>query len=136
MSFSVLDYYVSLRHEQSVNFIYHLLFFMVNSVHYNFYLSITSMSGSLSNVCGYVLALFVRRLGIGYLVVEDGIHYDYKMTYEEKCICIKLKKRMCIFGAYQYFRNNLTIKLFTYMCLKSFIITCLKFGSDCSLRIT
>ena len=36
--------------------------------------SITSISGSLSNVCGYVLALVVRLLGISYLVVEDGIH--------------------------------------------------------------
>ena len=35
--------------------------------------SITSISGSLNNVCGYVLALVVR-LGISYLVVEDGIH--------------------------------------------------------------
>ena len=36
--------------------------------------SITSTSGSLSNVCGYVLALAVRLLGISYLLVEDGIH--------------------------------------------------------------
>ena len=36
--------------------------------------SITSISGSLSNVCGYVLALVVRLLGISYLVVEDGMN--------------------------------------------------------------
>ena len=51
---------------------------MVNSVHHNFILfaihSITSISGSLSNVCGYVLALVVGLLGISYLVVEDGIY--------------------------------------------------------------
>ena len=35
--------------------------------------SITSISGSLSNVCGYVLALAVRFLGIGYLVIDGGI---------------------------------------------------------------
>ena len=30
-----------------------------------------------------------------------------------------------------YFRNNITINLFTNMCLKSFIMICVKFGSDC-----
>ena len=44
--------------------------------------SIVSISGSLSNVCGYNLALVVRLLGISYLVVEDGIHQGYVMTYE------------------------------------------------------
>ena len=34
----------------------------------------TSISDSLSNVCGYVLALAVRFLGIGYLLIDDGIH--------------------------------------------------------------
>ena len=33
-----------------------------------------TISGSLSNVYGYVLALVVTLLGISYLVVEDGIH--------------------------------------------------------------
>ena len=51
---------------------------MVNLVHHNFYcfaiISITSISGSLSNVCGYVLMLVVRLLGTSYLVAEDGIH--------------------------------------------------------------
>ena len=51
---------------------------MVNSVQHNFIFfaihSITSISGSLSNVCGYVLALAVRFHGIGYLVIDDGIH--------------------------------------------------------------
>ena len=82
MSFSVFDYCVSVRHEKGVNFMYafyHLPIFMVNSVHHiMFYCfanhSIRSISGSISNVCGYVLALIVRLLGIGYLVVEDGIH--------------------------------------------------------------
>ena len=39
MSFSVLDYYVSIRHKESMNFIhafYHLLIVTVNSVHHNF----------------------------------------------------------------------------------------------------
>ena len=36
--------------------------------------SLTSIFGSLSNVCGFVLALVVRLLGISYLVVEDGRH--------------------------------------------------------------
>ena len=35
--------------------------------------SITSISGSLSNVCGYDLVLVVRLLCISYLVAEDGI---------------------------------------------------------------
>ena len=59
-----------------MNFIYvfyHLLIFMVNSVHHNSILfaihSKTSISGCHSNVCGYVLALVVRLLGI-----KDGIH--------------------------------------------------------------
>ena len=68
-----------------MNFIYvfyHLLIFIVNLVHHNFILfryfaidSITSISGSLSNVYGYgyVLLLVVTLLGISYLVVEDGI---------------------------------------------------------------
>ena len=51
---------------------------MVNSVQHNFIFfaihSIISISGSLSNVCVYVLALAVRFLGIGYLVIDDGIH--------------------------------------------------------------
>ena len=34
-----------------------------------------------------------------------------------------------------YFRNNFTIKLFTSMCVKGYTMMCLKFGSDCSLRI-
>ena len=73
MSFSVLDNYVSVRHKKSVNFIYafyHLLIcYGKFAIH-----SITSISGSLSNVCGYVSALALRFLGIGYLVIDDGIH--------------------------------------------------------------
>ena len=58
---------------------YHLLIFLwsirCTIILYCFAVhSITSISGSLSNVCGYVLALVVRLLGISYLVVEDGIH--------------------------------------------------------------
>ena len=34
-----------------------------------------------------------------------------------------------------YFQNNFTIKLFINMCLKGFIMICVKFGRDCSLRI-
>ena len=51
---------------------------MVNSVHHNFiffrYSFYKSISGSISNDCGYVLALAVRFRGIGYLVIDDGIH--------------------------------------------------------------
>ena len=51
------------------NFIFILFFFFFFAIH-----SITSISGSLSNVCGYVLAFAVRFLGIGYLIIDDGIH--------------------------------------------------------------
>ena len=58
---------------------------MVNSVHHKFnsfaIYSKTNISDNLSNVCGYVLALYVRRLDFGYLVVEAGIQlgvcYDF-----------------------------------------------------------
>ena len=74
MSSLVLDYYVSIRHKKSMNFIYAFY----HSVHLNLFSfgihSITSISGSLSNVCEYVQALDVRFLGIGYLVIDDGIH--------------------------------------------------------------
>ena len=76
----MLNYYVSVRHEKSVNFIYvfyHLLIFWsirCTIILYCFAIhSITSISGRLSNICGYDLALVVRFLGISYLVVEDGI---------------------------------------------------------------
>ena len=55
---------------KKMNFIYafyHLL--ICFAIH-----SITIISGSLSNVCGYVLALAVRFLDIGYLVIDDGIY--------------------------------------------------------------
>ena len=81
MSFSVLNHYISLRHEQSV-YLYtpFIICYFLRSVWCTIILfcfashSITSISGSLSNVCGYVLALVVKLLGIGYLVVEDVIH--------------------------------------------------------------
>ena len=65
-----------------MNFIYlfyHLLIFLwsiqCTIILYCFTIhSITSISGSLSKVCGYVLALVVRLLSNSYLVVEDGIH--------------------------------------------------------------
>ena len=69
-----------------MNFIYmfyHLLFFFFfflwsircTLILYCFAIhSITSISVSLSNACGFVLALVVRLLGISYLVVEDGMH--------------------------------------------------------------
>ena len=51
---------------------------MFSSVHHILYRfaihSTASISDSLSNVCGYVLALVVRLRGISYLVVEDGIY--------------------------------------------------------------
>ena len=57
--------------------------------------SMTSTSGSLSNVCGYVLAFVVRLLGISYLVVEDGIHQGVCNDLLKNCIGIKLMKRTC-----------------------------------------
>ena len=80
MTFSVLGYYLSVHHEKSVNFIYafyHLPFLWsirctITLIGFAIY-SITSISDSLSNVCGYALALIVRLFGIDYLVVEDGI---------------------------------------------------------------
>ena len=62
--------------------------------------SITSISGSLSNVCWYVLALVVRLLGISYLVLEDEIHQGVcNDIWKKKCIGIKLMKRTCtVFG--------------------------------------
>ena len=57
---------------------YHLLFswsIRCTIILYCFVIhSITSISGSISNVCGYVLVLVVRLFGISYLVVEGGIH--------------------------------------------------------------
>ena len=81
MSFSVIDNYVSVLHEKSVNFkysFYHLYnFSMVNSVLHTFHFcavySKTNIYGSLSSVCGYVLALFIRPLDFGYLAVEADI---------------------------------------------------------------
>ena len=81
MSISVLDYYVSVLHEKSENVKYpinHLSYFsMVNSVHNKFHFfavySKTNISDSLSNVCGYGLALVVRPLDVDYLAVEAGI---------------------------------------------------------------
>ena len=50
---------------------------MVNSVHHKFHFfaiySKTNISDSLSNVCGYVLALDVRPLDFGYFAVEAEI---------------------------------------------------------------
>ena len=52
---------------------------MVNSVHHNV---LSSISGSLSNVFGYVLSLVVRPLDFGYLAVEAGIQQGVLTTYE------------------------------------------------------
>ena len=48
---------------------------MENSIHHMFFAihSKTNISDSLSNVCGYVLALFVSSLDFGYLAVEAVI---------------------------------------------------------------
>ena len=52
-------------------------FSMVNSVHHKCYFFAnnfkTNISDSLSNVCGYVLALVVKPLDFGYLAVEAVI---------------------------------------------------------------
>ena len=73
MPISILDYYVSVPHEKSVNFNYSFDHF-VNSVHHKLYLfaiySATLISDSLSKFCRYVLALIVRPLDFGYLAVE------------------------------------------------------------------
>ena len=81
MSFSVLDYYVSIRHKKNMNFIYAFYHLLIcygkfgTIILFSFAIhSITSISGSFSNVCGYVLALALRFLGIGSFVIDDGIH--------------------------------------------------------------
>ena len=60
---------------------------MVNSVHHNFiffrYSFYDKHIRQPSNVCGYVLALTVRFLGIGYLAIDDGIHKGVCNDYEK-----------------------------------------------------
>ena len=83
MSFSVLDYDFSVLHEKSVNFkysFYHLSNFLwsirctINSICFSAMYFITSISDSLINACGYILALVIRPLVFGYLAVEAGLH--------------------------------------------------------------
>ena len=83
MSFSILDFYVSVLHEKSVNFKYsfdHLSIFLwyirytINFIFFSAIYSATSISDSLSKVCRYVLAFIVRPLDFGYPAVEAGIH--------------------------------------------------------------
>ena len=80
MSFSVLDYYVFIRHKKSMNFIYAFYHLLICLIRYTIILfsfalhSLISIPSSLSNVCGYVLEIAVRFLGIDYLVIDDGIH--------------------------------------------------------------
>ena len=84
--------------------------------------SITSISGSLSNVFGYVLALVVRLLGISYLVVEDGMHQGVCNDLWKKCIGIKLMKRTCkcsVSFSCNCFVPHLSIHSFPY---SSFIV--------------
>ena len=79
----LITIYVSVGHEKIMNFKYSIVlsfvnFSMVNSIHHKFYFffaiySKTNIPHSLSNICVYVLALFVRTLDFGYLAVEAGI---------------------------------------------------------------
>ena len=72
---------------------------MAISVHHkvNFFAnySTTSISGSLSNVYRYVLALVVRLLTLVTLQLKLEHNRGYAMTYEKNCTGIKLMKRTC-----------------------------------------
>ena len=48
--------------------------YTINSIFFAIYF-ITSISDSLSNTCGYIIALIVRPLELGYLAVEAGIRW-------------------------------------------------------------
>ena len=82
--FSVLDYYVSVLHQKRVNIKYSIYYlsnslwsirYTINSFYFLFFtFFITSISDSLTNVCGHVLVLVVRPLDFGYLAVKAGIH--------------------------------------------------------------
>ena len=96
MLFSVLYYYVCVLHDISVNFkcsFYHLSFFYgkFGTQQILFFRNLlkknkkkNNISDSLSNVCGYVLAIVIRPLDFGYLA-QLKLEYNrrYVMTYEK-----------------------------------------------------
>ena len=86
--------------------------------------SITSISGSLSNVCGYVLALAVRFLGIGYLVIDGGIH---KAPVHFFCDCNKYnnsreKLYLELGNQHLFLENDSKEKLINILTSKKYVV--------------